>query len=251
MDLGTASARTLTSLRGREIGIIVQNPIAALNPTITIGDQLVAAYQAHVRCHKREAYDRALDGLRQVGISDPIRRAQAYPHQLSLGMAQRVLIAMALLHEPKLLIADEPTSGLDVTIQAEVLELIMALVGKKGTSLWLITHDLSVVANYCNRAAVMFGGSIVEQGSVSGMFSMPQHPYTIGLIESNLSGTGTRDRLRIAGPPPDLTSQAPGCCFAYRCPWVEDHCLEMPPALLQVREGTEVRCFVAQRSLSP
>jgi oligopeptide/dipeptide ABC transporter ATP-binding protein len=230
--------------------LVVQNPKAALSPTTKLGDQLSNAYQAHVRCSRKEAQERAIEGLRQVGISDPARRARAYPHQLSIGMAQRVLIAMALLHDPKLLIADEPTSGLDVTIQAEVLDLMMSLVRERGAALWLITHDLGLVANYCERAAVMFAGKIVEQGAVAELFHDPSHPYTLGLLDSRLAEERPKSRFRIAGPPPDLVAPPVGCSFAYRCPWVEERCRIEPPSLEPVRVDHEVRCFVAQRAVS-
>jgi peptide/nickel transport system ATP-binding protein len=245
-DLTRASPDALSALRGREIAIIVQNPASALSPMTRIGDQLANAYRAHRPADRRTAKERAIEGLRQIGIPDPDRRARAYPHELSLGMAQRVLIAMALLHEPKLLIADEPTSGLDATIQAEILDLLMALVRERGTALWLITHDLGVVAHYCKRAAVMFGGTVVETGPVASLFENPAHPYTIGLVDARLTGERNRARFKVAGPPPDLTAVARGCGFAYRCPWAEERCRREPPSCLPIATDHEVRCWVAQ-----
>ena len=251
-DLTTASPEKLSSLRGREIAFIVQNPAAALSPITRIGDQLVNAYRAHRKTDRATATARAIEGLRQVGIPDPARRARSYPHELSIGMAQRVLIAMALLHEPKLLIADEPTSGLDVTIQAEILDLVMELVRERNTALWLITHDLGVVAHYCERAAVIFAGSIVETGPVATLFNNPAHPYTRGLVDSRLTDDRGRERFNIAGAPPDLSRKAVGCRFAYRCPWVEERCRQEEPALSPLEAGHEVRCWVAQeRSRRP
>jgi oligopeptide/dipeptide ABC transporter ATP-binding protein len=166
---------------------------------------------------------------------------------MSVGMAQRVLIAMALLHKPDLLIADEPTSGLDVTIQAQVLELIMTLVHEHGTTLWLITHDLGLIANYCDRAAVMFAGLVIEQGSVKQLFDATRHPYTVGLLDAGLSRGLATERLRITGPPPDLASPSPGCLFSYRCPWSETHCTLERPSLEPIGTAHDVRCFVAHR----
>jgi peptide/nickel transport system ATP-binding protein len=245
-DLITASPDRLSSLRGREIAFIVQNPTAALSPMTRIGDQLVNAYRAHRKTDRAAAQARAVEGLRQVGIPDPARRARSYPHELSIGMAQRVLIAMALLHEPKLLIADEPTSGLDVTVQAEILDLVMELVRERNTALWLITHDLGVVTHYCERAAVIFAGSIVETGPVATLFNKPGHPYTRGLVDSRLTGDRGRERFNVAGAPPDLSREAVGCRFAYRCPWVEERCRQEEPALSPLDAGHEVRCWVAQ-----
>ena len=250
-DLTTASPEKLSSLRGREIAFIVQNPAAALSPMTRIGDQLVNAYRAHRKTDRATAQARAVEGLRQVGIPDPARRARSYPHELSIGMAQRVLIAMALLHEPKLLIADEPTSGLDVTIQAEILDLVMELVRERNTALWLITHDLGVVAHYCERAAVIFAGSIVETGPVATLFNNPAHPYTRGLVDSRLTDDRGRERFNIAGAPPDLSRKAVGCRFAYRCPWVEERCRQEEPALSPLEAGHEVRCWVAQERSRP
>jgi peptide/nickel transport system ATP-binding protein len=242
----TSAPDTLSALRGREISFIVQNPAGALSPMTRIGDQLINAYRAHRPTDRRTATERAVEGLRQVGIPDPDRRARAYPHELSLGMAQRVLIAMALLHEPKLLIADEPTSGLDATIQAEILDLLMTLVRERNTALWLITHDLGVVAHYCERAAVIFGGAVVEAGPVASLFENPAHPYTIGLVDARLTNERNRARFKVAGPPPDPTALARGCGFAYRCPWAEERCRREPPACLPIATDHDVRCWLAQ-----
>ena len=245
-ELADASEEELRSLRGREIAIVLQNPQGALNPTMRIGNQVAQAYRAHVSCSNEQARERAIEGLRQVGIPDPARRARSYPHELSLGMAQRVVIAIALLHDPKLLIADEPTSSLDATIQAEVLDLLSELVREKGAALWLITHDLGVIANYCHSAAVMFAGEVVERCSVSDLFRSPRHPYVRGLLDSRLSGARAGERLNISGPPPDPAQAGPGCRFAYRCPWVEPRCREQAPRLEPITEGHETRCWVAQ-----
>jgi peptide/nickel transport system ATP-binding protein len=245
-DLTSLSEAEMRSLRGREIAIVLQNPRAALTPTARIGDQMVNACTAHRDCTKDEARERVIEGLRDVGIPDPERRARGYAHELSIGMAQRVVIAIALLHDPKLLIADEPTSGLDVTIQAEVLDLLSELVREKGTALWLITHDLGVIANYCDAAVVMFAGEVVERCSIADLFRSPRHPYVKGLLDSRLTAGTKGERLNISGAPPDLTRLEQGCRFAYRCPWVEQRCRERTPHLEEVVEGHETRCWVAQ-----
>ena len=245
-EMASASQAQLRAVRGSEIGIVLQNPKGALVPTARIGDQMVNAYRAHAKCSRAEARERAVEGLRRVGIADPGRRARSYPHELSIGMAQRVVIAIALLHDPKLLIADEPTSGLDVTIQSEVLELLRELVREKGAALWLITHDLGVIAAHCDRTAVMFAGEVVESGSVADLFRRPRHPYVRGLLESRLMDGPAGERLEIAGPPPDLTKEVQGCRFAYRCPWVEPRCRERSPVLEPVAPGHLTRCWVAQ-----
>jgi peptide/nickel transport system ATP-binding protein len=245
-DLTHASPAALSSLRGSEIAIIVQNPTAALSPMTRIGDQLINACRAHRKTDRASAKARAVESLRQVGIPDPLQRANAYPHELSIGMAQRVLIAMALIHEPKLLIADEPTSGLDVTVQAEILDLLMNLVRERNTALWVITHDLGVVTHYCERAAVIFAGSIIETGPVARLFEHPAHPYTIGLVDSQLAYRRDRERFNIAGAPPDLSLSSVGCRFAYRCPWIETRCRQNEPPLAGLETGHDVRCWVAR-----
>lgn len=238
------SAQRLREIRGAKIAIIGQNPLGALDPTRRIGQQLVDAMQSHQRVAKREAWQRAVECLRAVGIADPERRARAWPHELSGGMAQRVLIAIAIVNSPLLLIADEPTTGLDVTIQAEILDLLAGLVRRSGMTIWMITHDLGVLANYCDHAGVMFAGEIVETAPISELFRNPKHPYTISLLdlqsEDLRASEGEKSR-----PPPNLANRPAGCQFHYRCPWVREICLTERPALLPAGVDREVRCFVA------
>ena len=229
-------------IRGNEVALITQNPLAALNPMSTVGHQIVRVIRAHERVSAREARRMAFEALRVVGIPDPERRFAAYPHQLSGGMAQRILIAMAMINRPQLLIADEPTTGLDVTLQAEILDLMTGMVRNHGASIWLITHDLGVIANYTERAAVMFAGQVVETASTRQLFETPRHPYTRGFLDAAARERDDGERLDIAGSPPDLHTRPPGCQFAYRCPLAEDSCrLEKPP-LLQAQKDHLVRC---------
>ena len=216
---------------------------------LPIGRQLINVLKSHEEITQGDAERRALELLEMVGMKSAEQPMHWYPHQLSGGQAQRVLIAMALINEPKLIIADEPTSGLDMTLQAEILDLMIGLVRRKQSAIWLITHDLGIVTNYCDRAAVMFAGQVVEMGTTETLFTDPQHPYTRGLIaaataESQLD----RDEASaIGGGPPELDPRPRGCQFAYRCPWVEDTCTTTQPEPEPFRPGHDVRCFVAHR----
>jgi peptide/nickel transport system ATP-binding protein/oligopeptide transport system ATP-binding protein len=228
-DLVAMKAEERNALRGDRLALIVQNPRASLDPLARIGDQLVRAHRAHRQASADEARRRAVAMLDAVGIPDPERRARAWPHELSGGMAQRVLIAMALINEPKLIIADEPTTGLDVTVQAQILDLIRAMVRERGLGAIVITHDLGVVAHYCDEVAVMFAGGIVEQGATRDVFAMPRHPYTVNLVDS------TPERLRIGsgrvfgGAPPNLYALPEGCAYRTRCPLAASVCVTTPP----------------------
>lgn len=219
----------LNALRGRRLALIVQNPRASLDPLTRIGRQLMRVYRHHSGL--RDAKQRALEMLELVGIPDPSSRFDAYPHELSGGMAQRVVIAAALINKPDLLIADEPTTGLDVTVQAQILDLLAARVREAGMGAILITHDLGVVAQYCNRVAVMYAGRIVEMGEVGEVFHKPAHPYTRTLLES------TPERLRISQvpprnlPPPDLNALPEGCAYRDRCGRADQRCAATPPRL--------------------
>jgi oligopeptide/dipeptide ABC transporter ATP-binding protein len=246
-DLLSMDERTLRQVRGNEVAIIVQNARAALNPMLSIGVQISNAYRAHHDVGKREAMVLAVDALRTVGIPDPEDRAGTYPHQLSGGMAQRALIALAMVNRPRLLIADEPTTGLDVTIQAEILDLMAELVAARGSSVWIITHDLGVIANHTERAAVMFAGQIVETGTTHELFTSPRHPYTQELVEATRHER-SGDERNVGSP--DLANRPIGCQFTYRCPQAEDDCFSIMPTLDELAPGHHVRCLVAQRAVS-
>jgi len=234
----------LNALRGNEIAIVVQSPKTSLDPLMRIGDQIVRVIQAHRRMERTEAYQRALKMLAAVGIPDPERRAQALPHELSGGMAQRVLIAMALINEPRLLVADEPTTGLDVTVQAQILDMLRRLVSEMGMASLVITHDLGIVAHYCDRVAVMFAGRIVEIGPTAAVFGNPAHPYTRALIGSAPENFSLAAGRPGRGEPPNLYALPPGCHYVDRCPLADSRCAQMPP-LVSVSAGHEALCHKA------
>ncbi|MBX8536634.1 ABC transporter ATP-binding protein [Pseudomonas cichorii] len=242
-DLTKLSASQLRSLQGNRIAMIFQDPMMTLNPVLRIDTQMIEAVQAHRPMGRREARQHASDTLALMGIPSPDERLNAYPHQLSGGMRQRVAIAIALLHAPDLIIADEPTTALDVTIQAQILSEVQKLVRQQGTSLIWITHDLSVVAGLADDIAVMYAGRIVEQGPVSAVLDRPQHPYTQGLIDSLPSRNKRGQRLRqIPGMAPDLLSMPTGCAFAARCSRASNQC-EQEPHSREIEAGRLVRCF--------
>jgi oligopeptide/dipeptide ABC transporter ATP-binding protein len=251
-ELTGRSQQELAELRGDRISMIFQQPTSSLNPVFTAGNQIEEVYELHRDFAGAERAERAVEMLRRVGIPDPSRRAKAYPHELSGGMAQRVMIAMALACEPDLLIADEPTTALDVTIQAQILDLMRDLVDESGTAVVLITHDLGVVAEMADRVAVMYAGQIVEEADVVSLFERPRHPYTAGLIGSMPVLGNLRDELAtIPGVVPNLVEPAVGCRFAARCQARIDHdlaiCTEQDPQLLPVADGDAdqlVRCFL-------
>lgn len=236
-ELVTLPEREMRDVRGNDISMIFQEPMTSLNPVYTVGAQIEEAVSLHQNVSRKQARARAIEMLRLVGIHSPEENVDAYPHQLSGGMRQRVMIAMALACEPRLLLADEPTTALDVTIQAQILELLQSLQTKLGMSTVLITHDLGVVAEYTHHVVVMYAGRVVESAPVKDLFRAPKHPYTLGLLESlpvHVAGpTPTRrTRLRtIEGIVPDLAKLPPGCRFAERCPLVIDRCRESEPAL--------------------
>jgi oligopeptide transport system ATP-binding protein len=230
-NLVDKTEKEMMKIRGNDIAMIFQDPMTSLNPVFTVGTQISDVIRRHQGLSKIEAKNKAIEMLRMVGIPSPEERYNNYPHEFSGGMRQRAIIAMALSCEPELLIADEPTTALDVTIQAQILELLMELKEKMDTSIILITHDLGVVANTCNRVIVMYGGLIMEEGTVDDIFYNPMHPYTKGLLQS-LPKKDTKERQRlvpIRGNPPDLSKAIEGCPFAERCPYVMDICKKQQP----------------------
>lgn len=233
LDLQGASARRLRRMRGATAAMVFQDPLSALNPVMTIGAQIEEALATHLGMSRRERRDRAVSLLSDVGISDPVNRAKAYPHQLSGGMRQRALIAMALACRPRLLIADEPTTALDVTIQAQILSLLKTLVVEHGTALIMITHDLGVVAGLCDEVNVLYGGRVVERADRHELFAGPRHPYTHGLLESiPRLDAGPGERLTpIVGSVSDNIPWAGGCAFAPRCSREIDRCRQVTPVL--------------------
>jgi oligopeptide/dipeptide ABC transporter ATP-binding protein len=235
----------LRSIRGREIAMIFQDPMTSLNPVLTIGKQLREPLEAHFGMDKRQADRRALELLDQVGIPSAKQRLRDYPHQFSGGMRQRVMIAIALACEPKLLIADEPTTALDVTIQAQILELLRTLVAERDTALMLITHDLGVVAGMCERVNVMYAGMFMETGTATVLFAQPRHPYTLGLLQSvPRLDSGRRQKLMpIPGSPRNMLSAPSECPFAPRCRYEVEQSRQQVPPLEELDPGRQVRCF--------
>jgi len=244
-DVRAMSEDELRRLRGGEIGFVFQDPMTSLNPVFTVGYQLIEPLREHLGLSKREAKARAAELLALVGIPDAEARLRDYPHQFSGGMRQRVMIAIALACDPKLLIADEPTTALDVTIQAQILELVKELRQKLGMSIIWITHDLGVVAGIADRVIVMYGGQIVEHAPVEELFASPKHPYTRALLETLPDMEGQRsERLRsIEGQPPALDAHPTSCPFADRCGHVHDRCRAENPAIREVATGHDVACF--------
>ncbi len=245
-DLLSMPPRELADLRGDRLAMIFQEPMTSLNPAFTIGSQLCEVLVRHRGMSPAKARAAAIDMLRQVRIPAPEQRIDEFPHRLSGGMRQRVMIAMALLCQPALLIADEPTTALDVTIQAQVLELMRTLRSQTRTAIMLITHDLGVVAEMADRVLVMYAGQVVEQASVAQIFAMPQHPYTVGLLGAIPALGGRRERLAaIDGLVPAPTAQPPGCRFAPRCPFADTRCHSEAPPLAEVQDGHWSRCWKA------
>ncbi len=231
-DVLTLKEDKMRHLRGNEMAMIFQEPMTSLNPVFTVGDQISEQVKAHLKVKKREAWERATESLRLVGISFPERRVKQYPHELSGGMRQRVMIAMALSCEPKLLIADEPTTALDVTIQAQILELIKKIQADTGTALLLITHDLGVVAEMVHDVVVMYAGRVVESGSVEEVLLQPKHPYTEGLLASIPSKGMRGQRLNvIKGAVPNPFNMPVGCNFTPRCPYAFEPCPQHDPRI--------------------
>ncbi|MCG7362324.1 ABC transporter ATP-binding protein [Roseomonas sp. ACRSG] len=255
-DLLKLSDREMRAIRGNEISMIFQEPMTSLNPVLSIGQQIGEALRLHQGLSKKEAEARAVEMLRLVGIPAPDKRVKEYPHQLSGGMRQRVMIAIALACNPKLLIADEPTTALDVTIQAQILDLMRDLKHRVGAAIVLITHDLGVVAEVAERVIVMYAGRKVEEAPVNELFTNPKHPYTRGLLGavpklgSSLTGESTR-LAEIPGLVPSLKKRIQGCVFASRCPQQTELCLEIAPALEEKAPRHQAACHYATKEAVP
>jgi oligopeptide/dipeptide ABC transporter ATP-binding protein len=232
----------LTAYRGGEVSMILQEPMTALNPVLSIGDQIVETILQHEDMSHRAGEERAVDLMKQVGIPAPERRLREYPHQFSGGMRQRAMIAIALACRPKVLLADEPTTALDVTVQDQIIRLVKDLQEETGTSVVWVTHDLGVVAQLCDRVAVMYAGQIMELADVVSIFETPRHPYTQGLLES-IPGAREAKLIPIPGQPPDLLNLPVGCPFAVRCRYADPRCMEQAVALRQVGPGHQSACL--------
>lgn len=244
-DLLKKNKREIRKIRSSKIAMIFQDPMTSLNALITVGAQISEAILEHEKISKKEAMERAAEMLRLVGIPDPEERLHCYPHEFSGGMRQRVMIAMALSCRPELLIADEPTTALDVTIQAQILRLLKELKERTNTAVILITHDLGVVASSCSRIIVMYGGQIMETGTVEDIFYSPLHPYTIGLLQSIPEAGGSRERLSsIAGTPPDMLKPPTGCPFYPRCEFAMHICREREVPDIPAGGDHMVRCWL-------
>ena len=244
-DLIGRPDRELRRIRGKEISMIFQDPMTSLNPVLTVGRQIRESIDTHFDLDRKQAERRVVELLEQVGIPEAKRRASDYPHQFSGGMRQRVMIAMALACEPKLLIADEPTTALDVTIQAQILDLLRALVAERDTALVMITHDLGVVAGMCERVNVMYGGMVMETGPAEDVFRSPRHPYTLGLLQSvpRLDTPRGRKLQPIEGAPRDMLRPPSACPFAPRCAYEVEQSRQEVPQLVEIAPGHKVACF--------
>jgi len=254
-ELTTASAERLREIRGDDIAMIFQDPMTSLNPVFTVGEQIAEALRLHRGLHKKQAWEAAVEAMREVAIPSPERRVSDYPHQLSGGMRQRVMIAMALACDPALLIADEPTTALDVTIQAQILELLDKLRRDRKLAVLLITHDLGVVAEVADRVCVMYTGKIVEESGVDELFANPKHPYTQGLLRSvpklSEAGAARTERLQtIKGTVPSPTDLPAGCHFAPRCEYRKPICDESEIPLFELDKDVRVRCVLHDPAVS-
>ena len=248
-DLTKVSGQRLREIRGNQIAFIFQEPMSSLNPVLTVGTQVAEPIWLHHKKSWSEAFEQAGELLRRVAIPDAVNRLEDYPHQFSGGMRQRVMIAMALACQPKLIIADEPTTALDVTVQAQILSLLKNLTKEANSSLILITHDLGVVARYADNVAVMYGGRVIETASTRELYKNPQHPYTEGLMASipKLDGDPGSRLYTIEGQPPDLSNLPSGCSFNPRCPHAQDKCIMTKPTLSEVAPNHLRACFGYER----
>ncbi len=248
-DLVAISEKEMRNVRGNEMSMIFQDPITSLNPVLTIRNQIIEVIRAHEKMTKKEASAKAVDMLKMVGIPEPEKRLNMYPHEFSGGMRQRVMIAIALACNPKLLIADEPTTALDVTVQAQILDLMKNLQRDHDTAIIMITHDLGVVWELCDKVNVMYAGRTVESTTTRHLYKNPLHPYTWGLLESQITvGIQEQERLpAIPGSPPDLSMSLSGCHFSARCPMATDICLSKVPELMEVQDNHFVACHLQSR----
>jgi oligopeptide/dipeptide ABC transporter ATP-binding protein len=242
----------MRKIRGNRISVIFQEPMSALNPVYTIGEQISDIYRTHRGASKKDGLDKAVDMLHLVGIPSPEKRAGEYPHQLSGGMRQRAMIAMAMVCQPKLLVADEPTTALDVTIQAQILDLMLELQEEMKMAIMLITHDLGVISEMADDVVVMYAGQVVEHASIDDIFSNPLHPYTIGLMKSlpRLGDKflhGEKPLSEMKGMVPSLSNLPPGCLFALRCSHAMDRCQKLKPPLFEIDNRHETRCWLMDK----
>nr|WP_330424509.1 ABC transporter ATP-binding protein [Dorea sp. AM58-8] len=246
------SKKEIRKIRGREIGFVFQDPMTSLNPTMRVGAQIEEVFLGRTDVSKKEVKERAMDIMRLVGISDVEKRYKQYPHELSGGMKQRVMIAIALVSRPSVIICDEPTTSLDVTIEAQILDLLLELREKLGTSIIMITHDLGVISRLCDRVVVMYGGKIVEKGEIGEIFYNTAHPYTKGLMQSIAKlDTAKGEKLKpIEGTPPDLFAPPKGCPFAARCEYCMDVCEQLPPEAYTVADDHTTFCWL-QHEMAP
>jgi peptide/nickel transport system ATP-binding protein len=251
-DLLSLPRSEVRALRGAAIAMIFQEPMSSLNPAFTVGDQIMEAIRAHEGVGAREARDRTIELLRQVRIASPERRVDEYPHKLSGGMRQRVMIAMALACNPRLLIADEPTTALDVTVQAQVIELLREIQQERGTAIMLISHNIGLIASLASEIVVMYAGGVVERGSAARIIGEPEHPYTVGLLGA-VPRAEPRDRplTGIDGVVPDLRDLPPGCVFEPRCPFSVSPCRSIEPALRPLNPGHTAACHAAPLERAP
>ncbi len=247
-DLLTLPEREMRAIRGTRLAMVFQNPMTSLDPVWPVGDQIAESLRVHGRMRGADARRRAVELMRLVGIPSPQARFHEYPHQWSGGMLQRAVIAMAMAGEPRLLLADEPTTALDVTIQDQILALLVELQERTGMAMILVSHDMAIVAETCDEVAVMYAGRILEHAPTGAIFAAPQHPYTAGLLGSIPHGVRADERLRpIAGQPPDLTRLPPGCPFFPRCRYATPDCAVRPVALYEVAAGHATACHYPER----